>query len=152
MPELPEVETVRRGLAAAMTGATILGVQQNRPDLRFPFPDDFAERLLGRRIEAVGRRAKYLMIGLDDGTVLASHLGMTGSFRIEAATGRGDTCRAPITSARAAAPDRTTTFGSSSIAALSSPTTTRAASASWCWSRDRSSQRIRCFATSASSP
>ncbi len=84
MPELPEVETVRRGLAAAMTGATILGVQQNRPDLRFPFPDDFPQRLLGRRIEAIERRAKYLMIGLDDGTVLASHLGMTGSFRIEA--------------------------------------------------------------------
>ena len=83
MPELPEVETVRRGLSAAMTGETIRTVTQNRPDLRFPFPDLFAERLTGRRIEAVGRRAKYLMIDLDDGTVLASHLGMTGSFRLE---------------------------------------------------------------------
>ncbi len=84
MPELPEVETVRRGLAEAMTGATFRRVRQNRLDLRFPFPERFVERLLGRRIEAVGRRAKYLMIDLDDGTVLASHLGMTGSFRIEA--------------------------------------------------------------------
>ena len=85
MPELPEVETVRRGLAQAMTGDTIARVTQNRPNLRFPFPDRFAERLAGRRIDAVGRRAKYLMIDLDDGTVLASHLGMTGSFRLEAA-------------------------------------------------------------------
>ena len=85
MPELPEVETIRRGLALAMTGDTIRRVAQNRPNLRFPFPDRFAERLAGRRIEAVGRRAKYLMIDLDDGTVLASHLGMTGSFRLEAA-------------------------------------------------------------------
>ena len=84
MPELPEVETVRRGLARAMTGATFRYVRQNRPDLRFPFPERFDERLLGRRVMAVGRRAKYLMIDLDDGTVLASHLGMTGSFRVEA--------------------------------------------------------------------
>ena len=84
MPELPEVETVRRGLAQALTGATFRRVSQNRPDLRFPFPERFGERLVGRRIQAVGRRAKYLMMDLDDGTVLASHLGMTGSFRIEA--------------------------------------------------------------------
>ena len=83
MPELPEVETVRRGLAQAMTGAIISRVTQNRPDLRFPFPDRFAERLAGRRVTRVGRRAKYLMIDLDDGMVLASHLGMTGSFRLE---------------------------------------------------------------------
>ncbi len=83
MPELPEVETVRRGLAEAMTGARIARVVQNRPNLRFPFPERLAERLQGRRIEAVGRRAKYLMIELDDGGVLASHLGMTGSFRLE---------------------------------------------------------------------
>ena len=89
MPELPEVETVRRGLALAMTGDTIRRVAQNRPDLRFPFPDLFAERLAGRRIEGVGRRAKYLMIDLDDGLVLAAHLGMTGSFRLEAAGGQG---------------------------------------------------------------
>ena len=90
MPELPEVETVRRGLALAMTGDTIRRVAQNRPDLRFPFPDLFAQRLEGRRIEAVGRRAKYLMIDLDDGTVWAAHLGMTGSFRLEGPGTDGD--------------------------------------------------------------
>ena len=84
MPELPEVETVRRGLAQAMTGATFTAVDQRRPDLRFPFPERFAERLRGRRVLAVGRRAKYLVVDLDDGTVLAAHLGMTGSFRVMA--------------------------------------------------------------------
>ncbi len=84
MPELPEVETVRRGLAQAMTGATFTTVDQHRPDLRFPFPERFAERLTGRRIENVGRRAKYLVLDLDEGLVLAAHLGMTGSFRVSA--------------------------------------------------------------------
>lgn len=83
MPELPEVETVRRGLAPVMEGATILNVEQRRRDLRFPFPQDFAERLKERRIVALGRRAKYLLIELDDGGVVISHLGMSGSFRIE---------------------------------------------------------------------
>ena len=82
MPELPEVETVRRGLAPVMEGARILSVAQRRPDLRFPFPDRFAERLTGRRIEALGRRAKYLTIHLDADPVLICHLGMSGSFRI----------------------------------------------------------------------
>lgn len=85
MPELPEVETVRRGLARAMTGATFTAVDQRRPDLRFPFPERFAERLEGRRVLSVGRRAKYLVLDLDDGSVLAAHLGMTGSFRVVAA-------------------------------------------------------------------
>ncbi len=84
MPELPEVETVRRGLASVMTGAELTRVTVNRPDLRFPFPERFAERLTGRRVAALGRRAKYLLADLDDGTVLAMHLGMTGSFRVEA--------------------------------------------------------------------
>jgi formamidopyrimidine-DNA glycosylase len=84
MPELPEVETVRRGLAPVLEGATIAAVEQRRPDLRFPFPDRFAERLVGRRIAALRRRAKYLLAELDDGTVLLMHLGMSGSFRIEA--------------------------------------------------------------------
>ncbi len=84
MPELPEVETVRRGLDLAIAGDRIGRVVLNRPDLRFPFPERFAERLEGRRILAVGRRAKYLMIDLDDGALLAAHLGMTGSFRIAA--------------------------------------------------------------------
>jgi formamidopyrimidine-DNA glycosylase len=83
MPELPEVETVRRGLAPAMVGSTFVSVDQRRPDLRFPFPDKFAARLTGRRIEALGRRAKYLLADLDDGQVLVMHLGMSGSFRIE---------------------------------------------------------------------
>jgi formamidopyrimidine-DNA glycosylase len=82
MPELPEVETVRRGLAPVMTGATFDRVEQRRADLRFPFPERFAERLRGRRVESVGRRAKYLMLDLDDGEVLIMHLGMSGSFRI----------------------------------------------------------------------
>ncbi len=87
MPELPEVETVRRGLAPALIGATILSVDQRRADLRFPFPDRFAARLVGRRVEALERRAKYLWARLDDAAVLVMHLGMSGSFRIEAAEG-----------------------------------------------------------------
>ncbi len=83
MPELPEVETVRRGLAPVMTGAAITRVEQRRTDLRFPFPEQFAERLAGRRVESVGRRAKYLLLDLDDGQVLVLHLGMSGSFRID---------------------------------------------------------------------
>ncbi len=83
MPELPEVETVRRGLAPVMEGATIDAVALRRPDLRFPFPPDFARRLTGRTILSLGRRAKYLTGDLDDGGVLVMHLGMSGSFRIE---------------------------------------------------------------------
>ena len=82
MPELPEVETVRRGLEPAMVGARFLQVDQRRPDLRFPFPENFPHRLAGRRIDAMGRRAKYLLADLDDGQVLVMHLGMSGSFRI----------------------------------------------------------------------
>lgn len=84
MPELPEVETVRRGLAPVMEGATFLKAEQRRGDLRVPFPRGFAKRLTGRKVVSVGRRAKYLTIDLDDGTVLIAHLGMSGSFRIEA--------------------------------------------------------------------
>lgn len=84
MPELPEVETVRRGLQPVMEGARIIRVEQRRADLRFAFPADFAARLEGRQITSLGRRAKYLIADLDDGMVLTSHLGMSGSFRIEA--------------------------------------------------------------------
>ncbi|MFD1198200.1 bifunctional DNA-formamidopyrimidine glycosylase/DNA-(apurinic or apyrimidinic site) lyase [Brucella gallinifaecis] len=84
MPELPEVETVRRGLEPFMEGSKIEKIEQNRPDLRFPFPDHFAERLSGRHIKSLGRRAKYLTIHLDDGVSVICHLGMSGSFRIEA--------------------------------------------------------------------
>jgi formamidopyrimidine-DNA glycosylase len=84
MPELPEVETVRRGLAPIMEGTVIDKVDLRRPDLRVPFPPRFARRLTGRRVVALARRAKYLLADLDDGNVLVMHLGMSGSFRIEA--------------------------------------------------------------------
>ena len=90
MPELPEVETVRRGLAPVMEGARILSVEQRRPDLRFPFPADFAGRLTGRRVDGLSRRAKYLLAHLDDGLTLISHLGMSGSWRIETDGPDGD--------------------------------------------------------------
>ena len=90
MPELPEVETVRRGLAPVMEGKRIVEAVARRPDLRWPLPERFAQRLTGRRITGLGRRAKYLLADLDamDGApseVLVMHLGMSGSFRIEQA-------------------------------------------------------------------
>ena len=84
MPELPEVETVRRGLEPAMLGQRFARVEQKRPDLRFPLPENFAERLTGRRVEALSRRAKYLIADLDDGEALIMHLGMSGRFIVEA--------------------------------------------------------------------
>jgi formamidopyrimidine-DNA glycosylase len=87
MPELPEVETVRRGLEIAMAGQTLIKVLQRRPDLRRPFPPFFAERLTGRRIVALRRRAKYLTIDLDDGNVLLIHLGMSGRMLVGPVTG-----------------------------------------------------------------
>ena len=83
MPELPEVETVRRGLQPAMEGATVTAVEMHRPDLRFPLPPELASTLTGKRITALGRRAKYLTVELEDGTVLVCHLGMSGSFRVD---------------------------------------------------------------------
>ncbi|QFU17962.1 bifunctional DNA-formamidopyrimidine glycosylase/DNA-(apurinic or apyrimidinic site) lyase [Microvirga thermotolerans] len=82
MPELPEVETVRRGLEPAMVGARFTRVIQRRPDLRFPFPERFAERLEGREVTALGRRAKYLLADLSSGEVLVMHLGMSGRFLV----------------------------------------------------------------------
>ena len=82
MPELPEVETVRRGLAPFIEGARIESVTLNRPDLRFAFPQGFAEGLEGRTISHLGRRAKYLLATLSDGAVWLSHLGMTGAFLV----------------------------------------------------------------------
>lgn len=92
MPELPEVETVRRGLEPVMAGKRIVRLIQRRPDLRFPLPDRFADRMTGRRIESLGRRAKYLLVRLDDGEVLVMHLGMSGRFTISPAShhSRGD--------------------------------------------------------------
>ena len=82
MPELPEVETVRRGLIPAMEGVRIARVTAHRGDLRFPLQTDFAARLNGRTIAGLGRRAKYLLAELDSGDVLLMHLGMSGSFRV----------------------------------------------------------------------
>jgi formamidopyrimidine-DNA glycosylase len=82
MPELPEVETVRRGLAPVLENRILARVEARRPDLRFPLPEQFAQRLTGRRVLAVGRRAKYLVITLDDGTALIGHLGMSGRMTI----------------------------------------------------------------------
>ena len=102
MPELPEVETVRRGLAPIMVGAMIVAVDQRRADLRFPFPDRFASRLSGRRVVSLERRAKYLRAWLDDGVVLVMHLGMSGSFRIEAARSASEAARSASEAARSA--------------------------------------------------
>src|SRR5215468_9467805 len=83
MPELPEVETVRRGLEPALAGARLARVEARRPDLRFPLPEGFVQRLTGARIERLERRAKYLLAPLDRGETLTMHLGMTGRFEIE---------------------------------------------------------------------
>lgn len=83
MPELPEVETVRRGLEPWVSGARIEKVTLNRADLRFPFPAGMAAALEGTTIDSVGRRAKYLLFRLGSGQTLLSHLGMTGSYRFE---------------------------------------------------------------------
>jgi formamidopyrimidine-DNA glycosylase len=82
MPELPEVETVRRGLQPVMEGAKIVKAEARRKDLRFPFQKDFTARLQGQIVTGLGRRAKYLMADLGSGDVLLMHLGMSGSFRV----------------------------------------------------------------------
>src|SRR6201987_2911809 len=82
MPELPEVETVRRGLQPVMEGSKIVKAEVRRKDLRFPFQKDFAARLTGQTVTGLGRRAKYLMADLGSGDVLLMHLGMSGSFRV----------------------------------------------------------------------
>ena len=83
MPELPEVESVRRTLAPAMTHRRFVDVIVRRPDLREPFPRRFAARLTGRTALAVDRRAKYLLVPLSSGETLVMHLGMSGWFRVE---------------------------------------------------------------------
>lgn len=82
MPELPEVETVRRGLQPVLEGRRLTRVEARRPDLRFPFPEGFVQRLTGARLVALNRRAKYLMAELDRGETLVMHLGMSGRFEI----------------------------------------------------------------------
>jgi formamidopyrimidine-DNA glycosylase len=82
MPELPEVETVRRGLQPVLEGAVLTHVIARRPDLRFPLPKNFARRLAGRTVLKLSRRAKYLLASLDSGETLLMHLGMSGRFAI----------------------------------------------------------------------
>jgi formamidopyrimidine-DNA glycosylase len=82
MPELPEVETVRRGLEPAMQGARFAKVEVHRRDLRWPLPKNFARRLAGQTVTGIGRRAKYLLTGLSSGDMLLMHLGMSGSFHV----------------------------------------------------------------------
>ncbi len=82
MPELPEVETVRRGLVGALEGRRLVRVRARRTDLRFPLPRGFEKRLRGRRVETLERRGKFLLIGLEGGLTLIAHLGMSGRFRI----------------------------------------------------------------------
>lgn len=83
MPELPEVEAVRRMLERAARGSRIDRVELRRPDLRRPFPPDFASRLTGHTIRSIGRRGKYLLVALSSGDTLLVHLGMSGAFRTE---------------------------------------------------------------------
>ena len=83
MPELPEVETVRRGLEPVLRGARLTRVRQNRPDLRFPFPERFVGRLEGAVVERLERRAKYLLFPLSTGETWVTHLGMTGRFTLD---------------------------------------------------------------------
>ncbi|MGH6988085.1 MAG: bifunctional DNA-formamidopyrimidine glycosylase/DNA-(apurinic or apyrimidinic site) lyase [Caulobacteraceae bacterium] len=101
MPELPEVETVRKGLEAPLVGARLARVDLRRPDLRFALPAAFSSRLTGARILALERRGKYIIGRLDSGEALLIHLGMTGRFTIE-----GPAADARPTSARSAAPAR----------------------------------------------
>lgn len=85
MPELPEVETVRRGLESAMAGRRIERAELRRPDLRWPFPDRMAERLTGALVTRLARRSKYLLAELDRGETLIVHLGMSGRMQVDAA-------------------------------------------------------------------
>src|SRR5579864_6937896 len=85
MPELPEVEIVRRGLAPAMEGVSFAYVTLNRADLRFPFEQNFAKRLKSQKVRRLTRRAKYIIAETESGLGLAMHLGMTGRFTIQRA-------------------------------------------------------------------
>ncbi|MEL6359448.1 MAG: bifunctional DNA-formamidopyrimidine glycosylase/DNA-(apurinic or apyrimidinic site) lyase [Pseudomonadota bacterium] len=82
MPELPEVETVRRGLAPSLEGARIVSVETSRPDLRFPFPEGFGQRLVGRTVKAMDRRGKFMRAHLSSAETLVLHLGMSGRFSV----------------------------------------------------------------------
>jgi formamidopyrimidine-DNA glycosylase len=90
MPELPEVETIRRGLRIALEGKRIARVEVRRRDLRIPVPDDFETNVAGRRVESLARRGKYLLFNLDNGRVVIIHLGMSGRMLIEPAAQRSN--------------------------------------------------------------
>ncbi|MEM7722227.1 MAG: bifunctional DNA-formamidopyrimidine glycosylase/DNA-(apurinic or apyrimidinic site) lyase [Pseudomonadota bacterium] len=90
MPELPEVETVRRGLVPVLEGAVITKAQVNRPDLRWPFPERMAERLTGARVDRLRRRSKYILADLDTDETLIIHLGMSGRMVVSAPEGGRD--------------------------------------------------------------
>lgn len=85
MPELPEVETVRRGLEPVMTGQVIVEAEVRRPDLRWPFPHEMAARLSGKRVERLRRRSKYILADLSSGETLLIHLGMSGRILVSGA-------------------------------------------------------------------
>ena len=87
MPELPEVETVCRGLASRLEGRRLTRLELRRPNMRFPFPIGLAALVEGRRVETIRRRAKYILMQLDDGGVLIAHLGMSGRMTIGPAAG-----------------------------------------------------------------
>ena len=93
MPELPEVERVRRSLVPAMAGARFERITLNRPDLRQPFPAGFARRLRGQTVRSITRRGKYLLADLSSGDTLIMHLGMSGWFRVEPTTSRATSDR-----------------------------------------------------------
>jgi len=84
MPELPEVETTRRGLATALLGRRLARVEVRERRLRFPVPIGFVQHLTGRRVEAIDRRAKYMLFRLDNGETMILHLGMSGRMRVYA--------------------------------------------------------------------
>ena len=127
MPELPEVETVRRGLQPAMEGSKIVEAEARRKDLRFPFQKDFVARLEGQTVTGLGRRAKYLLADLASGDVLLMHLGMSGSFRVVA--GEKKDARRANSIIRAARTARTTMWCFTCRRARPSSSTIRAASA-----------------------
>ncbi|HEB77970.1 MAG TPA: DNA-formamidopyrimidine glycosylase, partial [Methylothermaceae bacterium] len=83
MPELPEVETTRRGLEPALLGRRIVAVQIRQPKMRWPVPTDLAGKIGGKTIQKVNRRGKYLLLHMEDGTLIV-HLGMSGSLRLAA--------------------------------------------------------------------
>ena len=127
MPELPEVETVRRGLQPAWRARVSSRSKRGGRDLRWPLPKDFVKRLQGKTVTGLGRRAKYLLADLSSGEVLIMHLGMSGSFRVAQRWRRGDARPIPSRALRRSA--RMTMWSFTCRPARSSPSTIRAASA-----------------------